>query len=163
MGVTLQLEPATHSVAISSVAVTVGQTGVEMEALTSAAVAALTVYDMVKVRGAAYDSSERGWVVLALLVFDKQGMGGRICSIVSVCSPVRRTARLWLWLGRAGVEVDALTSAAGAALTVYDMVKVRPAGAGRWGRPVGRGRVGRCIDWAQGGTALPGARGAPIF
>jgi molybdenum cofactor biosynthesis enzyme len=47
--VSLQLDPPSHAVRICSMARTVGQTGVEMEALTAAAVAALTVYDMCKV------------------------------------------------------------------------------------------------------------------
>ena len=44
--VEVTLEP--EGVRIVSTAATTGQTGVEMEALTAAAVAALTVYDMVK-------------------------------------------------------------------------------------------------------------------
>lgn len=46
--VDLQLEPALCGVAITATARAAGQTGVEMEALTGAAVAALTVYDMTK-------------------------------------------------------------------------------------------------------------------
>ncbi|KAI8470814.1 MAG: putative molybdenum cofactor biosynthesis pathway protein [Monoraphidium minutum] len=46
--VRLALDAPSCSVAVTSAAVTVGQTGVEMEALTAAAVAALTVYDMCK-------------------------------------------------------------------------------------------------------------------
>ncbi|KAG2436010.1 hypothetical protein HYH02_011722 [Chlamydomonas schloesseri] len=46
--VQLSLEPATRSVAVRALAVTDGKTGVEMEALTAASVAALTVYDMCK-------------------------------------------------------------------------------------------------------------------
>jgi cyclic pyranopterin phosphate synthase len=49
--VSLSLEAPSHTVLICSAARTVGTTGVEMEALTGAAVAALTVYDMCKVRG----------------------------------------------------------------------------------------------------------------
>jgi len=41
-------ELAEDGVRITATATTVGQTGVEMEALTAAAVAALTVYDMTK-------------------------------------------------------------------------------------------------------------------
>lgn len=41
-------EPDTHTIRISATARTVGQTGVEMEALTAASVAALTIYDMCK-------------------------------------------------------------------------------------------------------------------
>jgi hypothetical protein len=47
--VSLSLEPRDSAIAITSLARTVGTTGVEMEALTAAAVAALTVYDMCKV------------------------------------------------------------------------------------------------------------------
>lgn len=44
----VQAEFATEGVRIESLVRTTGQTGVEMEALTAAAVAALTVYDMCK-------------------------------------------------------------------------------------------------------------------
>ena len=46
--VTLDLEPGEHSVEITATVRTTGRTGVEMEALTAASVAALTVYDMCK-------------------------------------------------------------------------------------------------------------------
>lgn len=46
--VEVRLEIAEASVHIEAIAETVAQTGVEMEALTAAAVAALTVYDMAK-------------------------------------------------------------------------------------------------------------------
>ena len=48
--VTLDLtpNPAANAVEISATVRTTGQTGVEMEALTAASIAALTVYDMVK-------------------------------------------------------------------------------------------------------------------
>lgn len=46
--VDVQAEIAAGGVRITATAATVGQTGVEMEALTAAAVAALTVYDMTK-------------------------------------------------------------------------------------------------------------------
>ena len=45
---------------------TVGQTGVEMEAMTAAAVAALTVYDMVK-------GIERGVAIEAVVLLEKSG------------------------------------------------------------------------------------------
>lgn len=48
--VDLTLDPASLSVFISAEARCTGPTGVEMEALTAASVAALTVYDMCKVR-----------------------------------------------------------------------------------------------------------------
>jgi len=44
----VELEVEKKGVRITASAATTGQTGVEMEALTAAAVAALTVYDMVK-------------------------------------------------------------------------------------------------------------------
>ena len=46
--VEVRLEPAEGGIAIRATAATSAQTGVEMEALTAAAVAALTVYDMCK-------------------------------------------------------------------------------------------------------------------
>ncbi|KAK9814661.1 hypothetical protein WJX72_009391 [[Myrmecia] bisecta] len=46
--VDLQLDPQRSAVNVNAEAQTVGPTGVEMEALTAAAVAALTVYDMCK-------------------------------------------------------------------------------------------------------------------
>ncbi len=46
--VAVRAEPGEDAVAITAVVETVAQTGVEMEALTAAAVAALTVYDMAK-------------------------------------------------------------------------------------------------------------------
>jgi cyclic pyranopterin monophosphate synthase len=46
--VDVQLEVREASVAITAAAETTAQTGVEMEALTAAAIAALTVYDMAK-------------------------------------------------------------------------------------------------------------------
>ena len=46
--VDVQTEIATGGIGIRATAATIGPTGVEMEALTAAAVAALTVYDMTK-------------------------------------------------------------------------------------------------------------------
>lgn len=46
--VALSLDAALPGVQITATAKTVGQTGVEMEALTAVSVAALTVYDMIK-------------------------------------------------------------------------------------------------------------------
>ena len=48
VSVTLAPEPGGNGVAIETVVRTTGQTGVEMEALTAASVAALTLYDMCK-------------------------------------------------------------------------------------------------------------------
>jgi cyclic pyranopterin phosphate synthase len=44
----VQLEIKTEGIAITATARTDGKTGVEMEALTAASVAALTIYDMCK-------------------------------------------------------------------------------------------------------------------
>ena len=41
-------DPATHSIRIEGVVRIIGQTGVEMEALTAVSIAALTIYDMCK-------------------------------------------------------------------------------------------------------------------
>ena len=51
---------------LTSEARTVGQTGVEMEAMTAAAVAALTVYDMVK-------GMERGVAIERIALLEKSG------------------------------------------------------------------------------------------
>jgi cyclic pyranopterin phosphate synthase len=48
VGVEFAIEPATNSVACEVTAETFGRTGVEMEALTAASVALLTIYDMCK-------------------------------------------------------------------------------------------------------------------
>ncbi|WP_428485443.1 cyclic pyranopterin monophosphate synthase MoaC [Rhodopila sp.] len=48
ISVDLEADPAAVAVAITATVRTTGQTGVEMEALTAASVAALTVYDMCK-------------------------------------------------------------------------------------------------------------------
>ncbi len=48
LSVELELEPARHAVRVVAVARTMDRTGVEMEALVAANVAALTVYDMLK-------------------------------------------------------------------------------------------------------------------
>ena len=54
------------SVTLTAEAHTTGQTGVEMEALTAASVAALTVYDMVK-------GLERGAVIESVSLLEKSG------------------------------------------------------------------------------------------
>jgi cyclic pyranopterin monophosphate synthase len=48
VAVDLRLDPEAHAVSIVASVETLGQTGVEMEALVAASVAALTVYDMLK-------------------------------------------------------------------------------------------------------------------
>ena len=51
-------QPDTHSIRIEAVVRVVGQTGVEMEALTAVSVAALTIYDMCKFYDRAMTISE---------------------------------------------------------------------------------------------------------
>jgi cyclic pyranopterin phosphate synthase len=60
------VDPAAGTVTLTAEARTSGQTGVEMEAMTAASVAALTVYDMVK-------GVERGVVVEAVQLLEKSG------------------------------------------------------------------------------------------
>ena len=48
VAVDFELEPETHSVRCTATVETVGQTGVEMEALTAVQIALLTIYDMCK-------------------------------------------------------------------------------------------------------------------
>lgn len=66
--VTVELtpDPATNAVEIEATVRTTGQTGVEMEALTAASVAALTVYDMCK-------SVDRAMRIEAIRVVHKAG------------------------------------------------------------------------------------------
>ena len=64
--VTVDLEPGQDAVEITATVRTTGRTGVEMEALTAASVAALTVYDMCK-------AIDRGMRVEALRVVHKAG------------------------------------------------------------------------------------------
>jgi cyclic pyranopterin phosphate synthase len=64
--VTVDLEPGDGAVEIAVTVTTTGRTGVEMEALTAASVAALTVYDMCK-------AIDRGMRIEALRVVHKAG------------------------------------------------------------------------------------------
>jgi cyclic pyranopterin phosphate synthase len=64
--VTLELTAGEAAVEIAATVRTTGQTGVEMEALTAASVAALTVYDMCK-------SVDRGMRIEAVRVVHKAG------------------------------------------------------------------------------------------
>lgn len=50
-GVDFALDDASHTVAITATCRCAGKTGVEMEAMTAASVAALTIYDMCKAAG----------------------------------------------------------------------------------------------------------------
>lgn len=64
--VDFSLEPQEWAVLIQARARNFGRTGVEMEALTAAAVAALTLYDMCK-------AVDRGLVIKDLLLLEKSG------------------------------------------------------------------------------------------
>ena len=66
-GVTLELEPAGDgALHIRATVKTTGKTGVEMEALTAASVAALTVYDMCK-------AVEKGMRIEGIRLLEKRG------------------------------------------------------------------------------------------
>ncbi|MFY1824365.1 cyclic pyranopterin monophosphate synthase MoaC [Myxococcus fulvus] len=65
-GVEVTLEPVTEGLTVRVTVRTVDRTGVEMEALTAACAAALTVYDMCK-------SSDRGMVLDAVRLEHKSG------------------------------------------------------------------------------------------
>ncbi len=60
------LTPTEDGFEITAIVRTTGRTGVEMEALTAASVAALTIYDMVK-------AVDRGMTITALRVVQKSG------------------------------------------------------------------------------------------
>ncbi len=64
--VTLDLQPGDGAVEITATVRTTGRTGVEMEALTAASIAALTVYDMCK-------AIDRGMQIDGLRVVHKDG------------------------------------------------------------------------------------------
>ncbi len=66
VGVDASVDPDAGEITLTAEARTVGQTGVEMEALTAASVAALTVYDMVK-------GIERGAEIASVVLTEKSG------------------------------------------------------------------------------------------
>jgi cyclic pyranopterin monophosphate synthase len=66
VGVEVQIDEEAGLIGLTSDARTVGQTGVEMEAMTACAVAALTVYDMVK-------GVERGVAIERIVLLEKSG------------------------------------------------------------------------------------------
>jgi cyclic pyranopterin monophosphate synthase len=66
VGVEAEVDTTEGLVTLTAEARTVGQTGVEMEALTAASVAALTVYDMVK-------GLERGVAIESIILIEKEG------------------------------------------------------------------------------------------
>lgn len=69
IGVSLAPDPALPGVRVEVVARTIGKTGVEMEALTGAAVALLTVYDMAK-------ALDKGMVISDISLAAKVGGAG---------------------------------------------------------------------------------------
>ena len=64
--VTVDIEPVADALRITATAETTGQTGVEMEALTAASVAALTLYDMAK-------AMDRGMRIEGIELVEKTG------------------------------------------------------------------------------------------
>jgi len=64
--VTVDLAPSNYGIYIRASAALCGRTGVEMEALTAASVAALTIYDMCK-------AVDRGMVIGDIKLLDKKG------------------------------------------------------------------------------------------
>lgn len=65
----VRVEPAEGGLAVTARVKTAGQTGVEMEALTAASVALLTLYDMLK-------AAEKGMVIEAVRLVEKTGGKG---------------------------------------------------------------------------------------
>jgi cyclic pyranopterin phosphate synthase len=66
VGVEGEIDPSAGTITLTAEARTTGPTGVEMEALTAASVAALTVYDMVK-------GIERGAEIRETVLIEKSG------------------------------------------------------------------------------------------
>src|SRR5690606_21577439 len=66
VAVEVELDEAASTVACTVTAETVGRTGVEMEALTAASVALLTIYDMCK-------AVDRGMAIEAVRLLEKKG------------------------------------------------------------------------------------------
>ena len=64
--VDFDLDASLPGVRVSTTATTVGKTGVEMEALTAAAVALLTIYDMAK-------AMDRGMIIGEIVLAEKKG------------------------------------------------------------------------------------------
>ncbi len=66
VSVDFETDSARHAIHIVAAARTIGPTGVEMEALTAASVAALTIYDMIK-------AVDRGALIESLRLLSKSG------------------------------------------------------------------------------------------
>lgn len=63
---TVDFEPVADGIRITTVAETDGKTGVEMEALTAAGIAAITLYDMCK-------AVDRGMIIGEVMLLSKEG------------------------------------------------------------------------------------------
>ncbi|MBP7778880.1 MAG: cyclic pyranopterin monophosphate synthase MoaC [Acidobacteria bacterium] len=83
-GIDVELTPTSRGIAIRAAVRTTGQTGVEMEALTAVAVAALTVYDMLK-------AIDKGMVIEDVQLEEKRG--GRSGHYRRAARPARSRAR----------------------------------------------------------------------
>lgn len=66
VGVEFALDPDASTITITATARTTGKTGVEMEALTAASIAALTIYDMAK-------AADKGIVISGIRLLSKTG------------------------------------------------------------------------------------------
>ncbi len=66
VAVAFEVLPETHEIVCTATAENVGQTGVEMEALTAVQVALLTIYDMCK-------AADRGMVITDVKLLEKHG------------------------------------------------------------------------------------------
>lgn len=66
VSVDFAIDPASSTISCTARAETVGRTGVEMEALTAASVALLSIYDMCK-------AIDRGMVIESVRLLEKQG------------------------------------------------------------------------------------------
>jgi cyclic pyranopterin phosphate synthase len=83
-GVTLDFEMQDDGIRILAATRTTGPTGVEMEALTAASVAALTVYDMIK-------AIDRAAVIGGVKLVSKSGgKSGHFVSVKSIAAPMQR-------------------------------------------------------------------------
>ena len=87
VAVDFALDRAASAVRIEVVAETVGQTGVEMEALTAAAAGLLTIYDMCK-------AADRGMRIEGVRLLEKQGgRSGHYVAPAEAPPPKRRAPR----------------------------------------------------------------------
>ncbi len=64
--ITFEIDEATTSITCTATTETIGQTGVEMEALTAVSVGLLTIYDMCK-------AVDRGMVISEIMLLEKHG------------------------------------------------------------------------------------------